>query len=62
MAGGHLGYSLEDLNNLDADSLIKTFISVKKYLSDANLNIPVIVAGGIFRRHAEARTIFTCRG
>jgi nitronate monooxygenase len=55
LAGGHLGYSPEDLKNLDPDSLFKTFTSVKQYLTDSNLAFPVIVAGGIFDGHEAAR-------
>ena len=55
LAGGHLGYSLEELKNLDPDSLVKTFTSVKQYLADSNLTIPVIVAGGIFDGREAAR-------
>jgi len=48
LAGGHLGYSFEYLNNPDQDSLLKTFIDVKQYLTESNLSFPVIVGGGIF--------------
>jgi nitronate monooxygenase len=55
LAGGHLGYSPEDLRNLDPDSLMKTFKSVKQFLSESNLTIPVIVAGGIYDGKEAAR-------
>jgi nitronate monooxygenase len=55
LAGGHLGYSPEDLKNLDPDSLMNTFKSVKQYLVESNLTIPVIVAGGIFDGTEAAR-------
>jgi nitronate monooxygenase len=55
LAGGHLGYSLESLKNLDPDSLMNIFQSVKQYLAESNLTIPVIVAGGIFDGREAAR-------
>jgi nitronate monooxygenase len=55
LAGGHLGYSMEDLKNLDPDMLFKIFTSVKQYLADSNLAFPVIVAGGIFDGREAAR-------
>lgn len=55
LAGGHLGYSPEDLKNLDPDSLMKTFKSVKQFLTESNLTIPVIVAGGIYDGKEIAR-------
>ena len=55
LAGCHLGYSMEDLKNLDPDMLFKIFTGVKQYLTDSNLSFPVIVAGGIFDGHEAAR-------
>ena len=55
MAGGHLGYSMEDLKCIAPDSLLKTLASVKQFIVDACLNIPVIVAGGIFDGSEAAR-------
>ena len=55
LAGGHLGYSQEDLLHLDPDSLFKTFTEVKSYLKEANHSVPVIVAGGIFDGKEAAR-------
>lgn len=51
-AGGHLGFSREDLDHisdLDYDEEIKKIIQVKKsYEEKYNVSIPVLVAGGIF--------------
>lgn len=51
-AGGHLGFSNEQLDNIadiDFDSEIKQIIECKKdYEEKYNKHIPVIVAGGIF--------------
>lgn len=52
MAGGHLGYSreqLSELDNYDFDEEIKKIIDSKKqYEEKYNCSIPVIVGGGIF--------------
>ena len=52
MAGGHLGYSreqLSELDNYDFDEEIKKIIySKKQYEEKYNCSIPVIVGGGIF--------------
>lgn len=54
LAGGHLGFSLEELQNLsecvkNQDNEIKSIIDVKKqYEEKYNRRIPVIVAGGIY--------------
>lgn len=52
MAGGHLGYSREqlaELDNYDFDEEIKKIIDSKKqYEEKYNCSIPVIVGGGIF--------------
>lgn len=51
-AGGHLGFSLEDLEdfeNRDYDDEIKKIIDCKKsYEEKYQVKIPVIVAGGVF--------------
>lgn len=55
MAGGHLGFSREQLNDighLDYDREIQEIISCKKSYEDKfGTKIPVIVAGGIFDRN-----------
>ena len=52
LAGGHLGFKAEDLINGKADKLEKILADVlcviKKYNNNSSLDIPVIVAGGIF--------------
>lgn len=48
LAGGHLGYSHEELKSADPESLMKTLHNVKHELAESHLKIPVIVAGGIF--------------
>ncbi|MDE5781736.1 MAG: nitronate monooxygenase family protein [Lachnospiraceae bacterium] len=52
MAGGHLGYSreqLSELDNYDFDEEIKKILDSKKqYEEKYNCSIPVIVGGGIF--------------
>lgn len=51
-AGGHLGFSIEDLDETSArnyDEEIKKIIACKKaYEEKYQVNIPVIVAGGVF--------------
>lgn len=55
-AGGHLGFSLEELDRIDVlnyDEEIKKMIECKKeYEEKYHVNIPVIVAGGVFS-HAD---------
>jgi len=52
MAGGHLGFRLEDLEQNKADSLEKLVVDVLRvvegYKGEQDVNIPVIAAGGIF--------------
>jgi len=52
MAGGHLGFKLEDLQQNKGDSLEKLVVDVIKvaegYKGEGGVNIPVIAAGGIF--------------
>ena len=51
-AGGHLGFSLDELDRMDTlnyDEEIKKIIACKKgYEEKYQVNIPVIVAGGVF--------------
>ncbi|MFC1589910.1 NAD(P)H-dependent flavin oxidoreductase [Candidatus Omnitrophota bacterium] len=59
MAGGHLGFRLEDLKLNKADSLENLVTDVlrvvKGYEKDPGANIPVIAAGGIFDGKDVAR-------
>ena len=52
MAGGHLGFKLEDLKLHKANSLENLVVDVLKvvkgYEKNSGINIPVIAAGGIF--------------
>ena len=48
LAGGHLGYSREQLKQNDPDMLLEKFREVREYLTDLNLKIPLVVGGGIF--------------
>ncbi len=48
-AGGHLGVKYEELDRYQmTDNLDKRFLEVKEYLTKLQLDIPIIVAGGIF--------------
>lgn len=53
-AGGHLGFSLEQLNNLsslDYDKEIRDIIEEKKIFEEKyGVSIPIVVGGGIFHR------------
>lgn len=53
-AGGHLGFSKEDAQNLTQEEYDKVIVSIIKkaeeYSQKAGRNIPVVVAGGIFDR------------
>ncbi len=50
-AGGHLGVKYEDIAKHELiDNLDDRFLDVKKYCIDNQLDIPIIVAGGIFTR------------
>lgn len=53
-AGGHLGFSkeqLSDINHIDFDSEVEKIIECKKeYEEKYSVNIPVVVAGGIYDR------------
>lgn len=58
MAGGHLGVKYEDLGNQKLeDNLDKRFLDVKDYCAKNELDIPIIVAGGIFTRK-DAKKFF----
>lgn len=46
-AGGHLGYSIEQIEN-DAPTLDETLVDVVKFANAMDTPIPVIAAGGIF--------------
>lgn len=64
LAGGHLGFSMDQLNNLDScvknqDNEILSIISIKKqYEEKYHCKIPVIAAGGIYD-HADIEHIFS---
>ncbi len=53
-AGGHLGFTKEELMDIDAlhyDEVIVDIIAkVKEYEKENNIQIPVVVAGGIYTR------------
>lgn len=58
LAGGHLGFTKEDLNNPDKrlDKLVLEVIdAVKPYEEKYNKEIPIIAAGGIFNGEDIAR-------
>ncbi|MCU0608415.1 MAG: nitronate monooxygenase family protein [Chitinispirillaceae bacterium] len=55
MAGGHLGYAPEELDSISPESLFNTFTDVKNHLAEASLDIPIVVAGGIFDGTEAAR-------
>lgn len=58
MAGGHLGVKYEELSNQQQeDNLDKRFLDVKHYCQEQGLDIPIIVAGGIFDR-SDAKKYF----
>lgn len=58
MAGGHLGVKYEELNNhAMKDNLDQRFLDVQAYCQNEGLDIPIIVAGGIFSR-SEAKKYF----
>ncbi|WOO88112.1 nitronate monooxygenase family protein [Mollicutes bacterium LVI A0039] len=58
MAGGHLGVKYEELDNHKMeDNLDKRFLDVKEYCAKNELDIPIIVAGGIFNR-SDAKKYF----
>jgi nitronate monooxygenase len=47
-AGGHLGYSYEDIINKTTPNLEQTIEEVIEFTDSFNHNIPIIAAGGIF--------------
>lgn len=53
-AGGHLGFKLEELEQIDDaayDEEIKKILArVKEYADEKNTRIPVVVAGGVYER------------
>lgn len=61
LAGGHLGYSLEELKdneNFNLDKILKEVLAVVKVFETTNeCKIPVIAAGGIFDGKDIARVI-----
>lgn len=51
LAGGHLGVKYEELSaEEEVDNLDQRFLEVKEYCQTNELNIPIIVAGGIYSR------------
>lgn len=52
LAGGHLGFGMEDWKNHSLEAIVK---EVKAFLAEKNLSIPVIAAGGIFTGGDAAR-------
>lgn len=58
MAGGHLGVKYDEIHSRSIeDNLDKRFLDVKNYCQENDLDIPIIVAGGIFTR-ADAKKYF----
>lgn len=58
MAGGHLGIKYEEIDDHEIeDNLDHRFLDVKQYCDKHGLNIPIIVAGGIFTR-SDAKKYF----
>jgi nitronate monooxygenase len=45
LAGGHLGFSIEDIKKYELGEII---IEIKQYLDKQDLDIPLIAAGGVF--------------
>lgn len=59
-AGGHLGYSLEEIadkEHVTLDNILKEVLSVVKDFESPSKKIPVIAAGGIFDGEDIARVI-----
>lgn len=51
MAGGHLGVKYEEIHKHSiTDNLDERFLDIKQYCEKNELDIPIIVAGGIFTR------------
>ncbi len=58
MAGGHLGVKYEEINSHNiTDNLDERFLDVQQYCAKNQLDIPIIVAGGIFTR-SDAKKYF----
>jgi NAD(P)H-dependent flavin oxidoreductase YrpB (nitropropane dioxygenase family) len=60
LAGGHLGYSLEELDDpehVNLDAILKDVLTVAAEFATAGTSIPVIAAGGIFDGQDIARVI-----
>ncbi len=60
LAGGHLGYSLEeikDTKHVFLDNILKEVLAVVKDFENSGYKIPVIAAGGIFDGEDIARVI-----
>lgn len=58
MAGGHLGVKYEEIQNVKMeDNLDKRLLDVQDYCTRNELDIPIIVAGGIFTR-SDAKKYF----
>lgn len=58
MAGGHLGIKYEEIDRHQVvDNLDERFLDVKQYCEEKGLDIPIIVAGGIFTQ-SEAKRYF----
>jgi NAD(P)H-dependent flavin oxidoreductase YrpB (nitropropane dioxygenase family) len=60
MAGGHLGYSLaelEDKENVTLDNILQKVVTVAKGFETETIKIPVIAAGGVFDGQDIARLI-----
>ncbi len=58
MAGGHLGVKYEEIHDkVITDNLDQRFLDVQAYCQKNDLDIPIIVAGGIFT-HADAQKYF----
>lgn len=60
LAGGHLGYSLDEIKDTKRvflDNILKEVLAVAKYFESPECKIPVIAAGGIFDGEDIARVI-----
>lgn len=49
-AGGHLGFSLDDLKNKTTQTLKEIVIEVKQSIDELKVSVPLFAAGGIFTR------------
>ena len=56
-AGGHLGFTREDLVEGTADDVYTLVKELKTYLNENNMDVPVIAAGGIFHGEDIVRAI-----